>query len=236
MQTTAKKKITSSFSFPSEINMSQRLSDSSQSELIYDLSAVLIHKGSAVNSGHYIAHIKDETTEQWWEFDDEQVSNLGLQPFGGNCSNSAAKPSLTGSAGLSSSDQKNDVNQILTEKAQEQFPDSSTSSHAKTFSSSDAYMLMYVLRHSKNDNAYSQQFDSPLPLHLQEEVEQLNATYLDSCKQYKSKTGFELNRVMERRQEVRSILSEAPVHSLDGQYYWISADWLRQWADSIVSP
>lgn len=236
MQTTAKKKITSSFCFPSEINMSQRLSDNSQSELIYDLSAVLIHKGSAVNSGHYIAHIKDETTEQWWEFDDEQVSNLGLQPFGGNYSNSAAKPFLTDSAELSSSDQRDDVNRIVTEKAQEQFPDSSSSSHAKTFSSSDAYMLMYVLRHSKADHVYSQQLDSPLPPHLQEEVEQLNATYLDSCKQYKSKSEFELDRVMKRRQEVRSILSEAPVHSLDKQYYWISADWLRQWADSIVSP
>lgn len=233
--TTAKKKITSSFYFPSEINMSQRLSDNSQSELIYDLSAVLIHKGSAVNSGHYIAHIKDESTEQWWEFDDEQVSNLGLQPFGGN-SNSAAKPSLADSADLSSSDQRDDVDINFTEKAQNQFPDSSTSSHSMTFSSSDAYMLMYVLRHSKNDNVHSQQLDNPLPPYLQEEVEQLNATYLDSCKQYKSKSGFELDRVMERRQEVRSILSEAPVHSLDKQYYWISADWLRQWADSIVSP
>ncbi|KAI5672649.1 hypothetical protein M9H77_13013 [Catharanthus roseus] len=233
--TTMKKKITSSFSFPGELDMSQRLSDSSQSELIYDLSAVLIHKGSAVNSGHYMAHIKDESTGQWWEFDDEQVSNLGHQPFGGNCSTPAAKPSVAESVDHSSSDQSDVVDRNHTETTQQQFSDSSRFSHAKTFSSSDAYMLMYVLRLPKNHSIYSLQLDSPLPQHLHEEVEQLNATYLESCKQYSSKKEFELNRVMERRQEVRSILSKAPVDSLDELYYWISGDWLRQWADSISS-
>lgn len=51
-------------------------------ELIYDLSAVLIHKGVAVNSGHYVAHIKDQDTGVWWEFDDEIVSDMGQHPFG----------------------------------------------------------------------------------------------------------------------------------------------------------
>lgn len=35
--------------------MGRRLSEHSQSELRYDLSAVLIHQGSAVNSGHYVS-------------------------------------------------------------------------------------------------------------------------------------------------------------------------------------
>ncbi len=49
--------------------MQQSLSEPSQLDWVYDLSAVLIHKGTAVNSGRYIAHIKDEYTGQWWEFD-----------------------------------------------------------------------------------------------------------------------------------------------------------------------
>ncbi|KAI7988240.1 Ubiquitin carboxyl-terminal hydrolase 26 [Camellia lanceoleosa] len=52
---------------------------------------VFLPKGSAVNSGHYIAHIKDENTGQWWEFDDEHVSNLGRHPFSEGSSNYAAK-------------------------------------------------------------------------------------------------------------------------------------------------
>ena len=50
--------------------MRHRMSELSQFDLVYDLSVVLIHKGTGANSGHYIAHIKDVNTGQWWEFDD----------------------------------------------------------------------------------------------------------------------------------------------------------------------
>ncbi|KFK22281.1 hypothetical protein AALP_AAs61001U000100, partial [Arabis alpina] len=46
----------------------------------------------------------------------------------------------------------------------------------------------------------------------------------------------ELKALTERRQEVRTILSEAAVQSLEEQYFWISTDWLRLWADIILPP
>ncbi|PNY03035.1 ubiquitin carboxyl-terminal hydrolase 26-like protein [Trifolium pratense] len=98
--TTTKKKVTSPFSFPAELSMHHRLSVPSQSELIYDLSAVLIHKGIAANSGHYIAHIKDENTGQWWEFDDEVVTNLGHSPFFEEASSSTSKSAKNSQAPL----------------------------------------------------------------------------------------------------------------------------------------
>ena len=58
---------------------------------MYDSSAVLIHKGTGVNNGYYIAHIKDVNTGQRWEFDDEHVTNLGCHPFGEGSSNSTSK-------------------------------------------------------------------------------------------------------------------------------------------------
>ncbi|XP_027179388.1 ubiquitin carboxyl-terminal hydrolase 26 isoform X1 [Coffea eugenioides] len=248
--TTTKKKITSAFCFPGQLNMACRLSEGSQSELLYDLSAVLIHKGAAVNSGHYIAHIKDESTEQWWEFDDELVSNLGQQPFGGNSSNSAAKSSPAEPVEFSSYG-KTDVKDGHDTDTAQSNSDSSSNNHVKSFSSSDAYMLMYVRRSSKNssdwhDNSDGQkletvtnisaaQLNSPLPPHLSEEVELFNAENVNSCKEYKLKKECEINRITERRQEVRSILSEAAAQSLDKQYFWISSEWLRHWADSIVS-
>ncbi|KAJ0231428.1 hypothetical protein HA466_0300740 [Hirschfeldia incana] len=88
-KTTAKKKITSSFSFPRVLDMRSRLAECCESELTYELSAVLIHKGSAVNSGHYVAHIKDEKTGLWWKFDDEEVSKLGAHPFNEGSSSSS---------------------------------------------------------------------------------------------------------------------------------------------------
>ncbi|KAK4348873.1 hypothetical protein RND71_031628 [Anisodus tanguticus] len=212
--TTTRKKMTSAFCFPEELNMTRRISEHFQSELIYDLSAILIHKGSAANSGHYVAHIKNENTQQWWEFDDEHVSNLGCQPFGKGSSHSAVKPSQTEKLDHSSSD-------VITENgnrpdAGERQASNTDVTEVKTFSSCDAYMLMYVLRCPKDGEnmsidssgdkeekkaCTSSEADSHLPSHLYEEVEKLNDSYVDLCEQYKTKKESELNCITERRQE-----------------------------------
>ncbi|KAM3320310.1 ubiquitin carboxyl-terminal hydrolase 26 isoform X1 [Capsicum chacoense] len=245
--TTTRKKITSAFCFPEELNMTKRISEHFQSELIYDLSAILIHKGSAANSGHYVAHIKNENTQQWWEFDDEHVSNLGCQPFGKGPSHSAVNPSQTEQLDHSSSD-------VIIENGNgpdtgERQASNTDVTEVKTFSSCDAYMLMYVLRRPKNGDKMSidsiddkaekeactsLEFDGHLPSHLYEEVGKLNDSYVDSCEQYKVKKESELNCITERRQEVRSILSKTAVQSPEESYFWISMDWLRQWADNIM--
>ncbi|MBA0574248.1 hypothetical protein Golob_001475, partial [Gossypium lobatum] len=244
-KTTSKKKITSVFSFPGKLDMRGKLSKPSQVELIYDLSAVLIHKGTAANSGHYIAHIKDENTGQWWEFDDEHVSNLGHHPFGEGSSTSNSKSnrsdavvhsSCTGGDGTANGNHLDPI--------QLQHEESSVGSHIEMFSSTDAYMLMYNLS-SKKNGASTMEIEGDavflhdgisLPSHLCEEITNLNSSYVDACEQYKLKKKRELDHITERRQEVRSVLSEAPVHSVEEPFYWISTDWLRQWADNISPP
>lgn len=231
--------------------MRQRLSEPSQVESIYDLSAVLIHKGTAVNSGHYVAHIKDEKTGQWWEFDDEHVSNLGSHPFGEGTSSSNSRPVKPEPVNPPSTEQMNAVSNGDKMDVDHQQPSESIASFdGETFSSGDAYMLMYNLRHSwKKDegkthvecNANDMMIDrdsvsGSLPFSLCEEIKDSNAVYLDCCQQYKFKKEEEMNRIKERRQEVRSILSEAPVRSLDDPFFWVSTDWLRQWADNITPP
>ncbi|XP_030480385.1 ubiquitin carboxyl-terminal hydrolase 26 isoform X1 [Cannabis sativa] len=255
-KTTMKKKITSVFSFPGELDMHHRVSEPTQTESIYDLSAVLIHKGTAVNSGHYIAHIKDENTGQWWEFDDEHVSNLGHHPFGEGSSNSHRPAKTEPFVNPTSTELMSDVangNHKDVVQQESYDPSSSSGGHVGTFSSSDAYMLMYNLRCGRKENgkcpavcgANDMEIDGnvtslhhgvSLPSHLSEEVEKLNASCADACVQYTSKKEMELNCISERKQEVRSILSEAPVKSLEEPFCWISADWLRQWADNITAP
>ncbi|XP_061364323.1 ubiquitin carboxyl-terminal hydrolase 26-like [Gastrolobium bilobum] len=245
-KTTTKKKITSAFSFPAELDMRHRLSERSQFGLIYDLSAVLIHKGMAVNSGHYIAHIKDENTGQWWEFDDEHVTNLGRHPFGEGASCPTSKSVKTDVAHSNCSEARTAVsNGNGLEASHSQY------SPVETFSSSDAYMLMYHLKRTKNvgekggmvcganhkereGDAVTAQDDACIPSHLCEEIQNFNASYLDTCKQYNHKKELELSRINERRQEVRSVLAEAPVQPLEQQFFWIYSDWLRQWADNII--
>lgn len=84
LQTSTKKKVTSKFSFPRTVDMGPRLSayEECEKRAVYDLSAILVHKGSMANSGHYVAHIKDDRTGEWWQFDDEQVTSLGFHPLG----------------------------------------------------------------------------------------------------------------------------------------------------------
>ncbi|XP_058092711.1 ubiquitin carboxyl-terminal hydrolase 26-like isoform X2 [Magnolia sinica] len=249
-KTTTKKKLTSAFSFPRRLHMAERLCDpsQSQSELTYDLSAILIHRGTAVNSGHYVAHIKDKYSGHWWEFDDEHVSKLGLHPFGAESSSSSAQPEQNlqpaTSEQVGSVGNGNHMNSF-----QPPSSDFNIASHEEIFSSTDAYMLMYT-RIDTNENGNKSYItlradnmdvdeelvsgNGSLPLHLSEEIKELNASYVSSCQEYQLKKGREVDNITERRQEVRLVLSEAPVSSLEDPFFWISADWLRQWADCII--
>ncbi|ERM99417.1 hypothetical protein AMTRI_Chr12g267000 [Amborella trichopoda] len=232
-KTTTRKKITSKFAFPKYLNMANRLSDTSQSgNLMYDLSAILMHKGTAVNSGHYVAHIKEEGSGIWWEFDDEHVSKLGLHPFGEESSNSSDVPEEVVQPDFSD---ENIIQLPLLDDV---------------YSSADSYMLMYSRRNNRNDGdtppagadveckdfdgtAMSQVDGSSLPCHLSGEMEELNKQFEYTCKEYRIKQENEMRKIKERKNEVRSILTEAPVPSIDNSYCWISVDWLRHWADDI---
>ncbi|CAK7346948.1 unnamed protein product [Dovyalis caffra] len=247
-KTTTRKKITSAFGFPGELDMGLRLSEPSQLEWIYDLSAVLIHKGTAANSGHYIAHIKDENTGQWWEFDDERVSNLGHHPFGEGSSNSntigvhsdKASPSCAG-AMLA------DTSRSHIDAVQPQSLEANICSCKESFSSTDAYRLMYNLRRTRKSDGKRDHIANNIQLeghkglhngfppasHLFEGINDVNASYIAACEAYKLKKEIEVHRITERRQEVRSVLSEASVRLLEEPFYWVSTDWLRQWADNI---
>lgn len=246
-KTTTRKKITSAFGFPGELDMKYRMSEHTQLELIYDLAAVLIHKGPAVNSGHYVAHVKDENTGKWWEFDDELVSSLGGHPFGGG--SPAAKPVADDSISHQSGSEQLDTLPKKHSDAIDSKSSESNGSSVQMFSSSDAYMLMYILRQSKHGENASMELcenemgkdtseispdDASLPSHLYEEIKELNASYMSCCEQYKLKKEIELNTITQQRQEVRLVLSEAPVQSTEEPYFWISTDWLRQWADNII--
>ncbi|KAI3852486.1 hypothetical protein MKW98_009187 [Papaver atlanticum] len=248
-KSTTGKKITSSISFPGELQMKHRLNEPSQSELLYDLSAILVHKGAGVNCGHYLSIIKDEQTGEWWEFDDETVSKKGYHPFGEDSSSSTAEPMETepnlqppcSEQMVVSNGNHVDVGQVHSSA-------SNNGCQAKTFESSDAYMLMYRRRsttESKNkgfkdsercSEPVPQRDDKCLPPHLFEEMKILNDSYLSLCRSHKQKKEKETAGIAERRQEVRSILSEAPASSVEEPYFWITTDWLRQWADTNSPP
>ncbi|CAN6470166.1 unnamed protein product [Victoria cruziana] len=226
-KTTTKKKVVSNFSFPKLLEMGRRLCSSQADLLIYDLSAILIHKGAAVNSGHYVAHIKDELSDLWWKFDDEHVSKLGTHPFGERSSRSCARADSDGNGPL--------------EEASQVLPtDSSISDYLDAYSSADAYMLMYRRRNPPGNFGWHLKgetnggvYKEVLPTYLFEEIDKLNQLNENECKDYQLKKQTHLTEVKERQNEVRAILSMAPVNSTKDPYFWISTDWLRQWAEGL---
>ncbi|XP_029342051.1 ubiquitin carboxyl-terminal hydrolase 48-like [Acyrthosiphon pisum] len=55
--------------------------ESSKEKHVYSLYGAIIHKGRNANVGHFITHIKDLTTGQWYEMDDENVKMLNTYDF-----------------------------------------------------------------------------------------------------------------------------------------------------------
>ena len=52
------------------------LTASTDQKCVYELSAVLIHRGISAYSGHYIAHVKDARTGDWYKFNDEEIEKM----------------------------------------------------------------------------------------------------------------------------------------------------------------
>jgi len=81
-QSMQKKKLSTFIRFPQTLDMGQYLNlpdkpnVSSRENYKYNLYAVLIHKGSSANCGHYVAQIKINTTKQWYQFNDDKVEKL----------------------------------------------------------------------------------------------------------------------------------------------------------------
>ncbi|GFR39860.1 hypothetical protein Agub_g358, partial [Astrephomene gubernaculifera] len=73
----------------------------------YELAGILIHKGSQASSGHYVAHIKDQASGQWWRFDDESAECIGPYPTAAfqqdHGASSAAAAAAAGAAGTGGS-------------------------------------------------------------------------------------------------------------------------------------
>ena len=74
LQLGRKKKLNSAIQFPEELDMSQFCKGSSRTK--YCLTGVLMHVGPDPNHGHYIAHIQDMESGNWFKFSDECVVHL----------------------------------------------------------------------------------------------------------------------------------------------------------------
>ncbi|XP_045165164.2 ubiquitin carboxyl-terminal hydrolase 48-like [Mercenaria mercenaria] len=74
VKTGSKKKLNSCIQFPDVLDMTENLPGNESA--IYDLNAVLIHRGPSAYSGHYVAHIKGKDSQNWFKFNDEEIEKI----------------------------------------------------------------------------------------------------------------------------------------------------------------
>ena len=83
LKTFERKKIKTNFRFPLSIDMDPYLAkDKSQrkhskKESLYDIESIILHKGKSAAQGHYISLVKRDEDDQWWQFDDQNVTCIG---------------------------------------------------------------------------------------------------------------------------------------------------------------
>ncbi|NP_001392882.1 ubiquitin carboxyl-terminal hydrolase 48 isoform 13 [Mus musculus] len=74
-QTGHKKKLNAYIGFSESLDMEPYVEHKGGS-FVYELSAVLIHRGVSAYSGHYIAHVKDPQSGEWYKFNDEDIEKM----------------------------------------------------------------------------------------------------------------------------------------------------------------
>ncbi|KAL7976145.1 hypothetical protein Chor_008242 [Crotalus horridus] len=74
-QTGHKKKLNAYIEFSELLDLEPFMEDKA-SVFVYELSAILIHRGVSAYSGHYIAHVKDPQTGEWYRFNDEEIEKM----------------------------------------------------------------------------------------------------------------------------------------------------------------
>jgi len=122
MQLNRKKKLNSNIQFPEELDMSGYIATNTPAR--YSLTGVLMHVGPDANHGHYIAHIQEMETGNWFKFSDECVA-----PLQGKCLRLGAEEEIGGQARKAGK-----LGKVVSKSGVQ--------------NSNNAYMLVYMLQES----------------------------------------------------------------------------------------
>ncbi|RUP50826.1 hypothetical protein BC936DRAFT_137598 [Jimgerdemannia flammicorona] len=215
--------------------------DTSDDEFIYDLTAVLIHNGPSAYSGHFIAHVFDESRKTWFKLDDETVTRLEpneefdpdkekevpvdkKQPA---TAGQVKKPRGKGKGKLAD-------DQSQSEKSNQQDQGTQAKETVIMHSSRNAYMLAYTRRSHRRNLT----LDACPPPWAGKAVEAANLGFEQDVEEYKQKMESLRDDFERKRMERRSFYTMWNVKSNEDASYYVAADALRTWLhdDFGVSP
>ncbi|XP_012938291.1 ubiquitin carboxyl-terminal hydrolase 48 isoform X2 [Aplysia californica] len=200
-----KKKLSSFIQFPETLDMSPYMGDQEGGTVLYELTAVLIHRGPTAFSGHYIAHIREPESGAWYKFNDEEIEKMKNRKL------ELGKEDDTMNSESSSS---------------EKVPKTSKGNH----SSRNAYMLVYRRKQEDQDDAKAHEFSSALlPNAVQGFVKNDNLEFEEWINEMLRSQDQNINEVRETHAAMKMLYAALSVKSLDEPFEWVSTDWLTKW-------
>ncbi|KAK9528410.1 hypothetical protein VZT92_012572 [Zoarces viviparus] len=205
-QTGHKKKLNTFISFPEQLDMGPFLEGKQDQRCVYELSAVLIHRGISAYSGHYIAHVKDARTGDWYKFNDEEIEKM------------EGKKLQLGT--------EEDIAETV--KSQTRKPKCSKGFHC----SRNAYMLVYKVQEEENtDPSWT---NVEVPAFLQRLVDQDNHKFEEWCNEMADMRKQSVDKGKAKHEEVKELYELLP--ATDGEpYEFIPLDWLKKWLEDSTA-
>ncbi|KAG0048766.1 hypothetical protein BGZ83_006323 [Gryganskiella cystojenkinii] len=132
-KTWIKEKSFEKVTFPETMDMADLVG--SDESLLYDLSAVLVHSGDTLETGHYLTYVQHPESKKWFVCNDEAVLEFDSKKFDPANYAEPKKPKTKGGK-----QQQKAVAEII-----------EVTDPSNIFSSSNAYMLSYTKRATKRD-------------------------------------------------------------------------------------
>uniref|UniRef100_A0A672YDI8 Ubiquitin carboxyl-terminal hydrolase 48 n=1 Tax=Sphaeramia orbicularis TaxID=375764 RepID=A0A672YDI8_9TELE len=204
-QTGHKKKLNTFISFPEQLDMGPFLEGKS-GWCVYELSAVLIHRGISAYSGHYIAHVKDARTSDWYKFNDEEIEKMEGKKL---------------QLGI-----EEDIAETV--KSQTRKPKCGKGYHC----SRNAYMLVYKVQEEESSDPSRASVE--VPAFLQRLVDQDNHKFEEWCCEMADMRKQSVDKGKAKHEEVKELYELLPAK--DGEpYEFISLDWLKKWLDDATA-
>nr|XP_057934890.1 ubiquitin carboxyl-terminal hydrolase 48 isoform X1 [Doryrhamphus excisus] len=205
-QTGHKKKLNTYISFPEQLDMAPFFEVKKDQKCVYELSAVLIHRGISAYSGHYIAHVKDARTSDWYKFNDEEIERMEGKKL---------------QLGI-----EEDIAETV--KSQIRKPKCSKGFHC----SRNAYMLVYKIQQEETSDPTRTIVQ--VPDFLQRLVDQDNHKFEEWCSEMSDMRKQSVDKGKAKHEEVKELYELLPAR--DGQpYEFIPLDWLKKWLDDSTA-
>ncbi|TRY94892.1 hypothetical protein DNTS_032992 [Danionella cerebrum] len=198
-----KKKLNTFISFPEVFDMAPFLEG--KEKCTFELSAVLIHRGVSAYSGHYIAHVRDAHTNDWYKFNDEEIEKMEGKKLQLGIEEDIAE----------------------TAKSQTRKPKCSKGYHC----SRNAYMLVYK---QQTEKIVQTEAIVEVPAFLQRLVDQDNRKFEEWCCEMADMRKQSVDKGKAKHEEVKELYELLPAED-DQSYEFVPLEWLKKWLDDSTA-